>query len=327
MTRTPAGTQALGSGRLPASQQALGWHALEASLARQAARDHVALDSADQAWVQVGWPIRSSYLDLLAVDFASGVQEQYLSSQPQEVAAAINSWVSRHTSGHITKLVTPEEVQGSAAVLVDAVYLNALWATPFSHSNTAPRPFHVSSSITVNVPMMWAEMIFAASETPSIDAVELPYQGDHLSALVLMPPLGQLASFESHLTPRAVDKIVSGLHAQSIGLRLPKFSLNSALRLNKVLGAMGMGQAFGPTANFSDMSPKGLQIGFVVHDAQIKVAERGTEASAGSAGGMAGEAVVRSRPVLVDHPFLFLVHDNATGCILFEAQVTDPAAS
>jgi serpin B len=264
----------------------------------------------------------------LASDFGAGVQEQDLSGQPDKAAAAINSWVSGRTAGHINRLVTPDEVAGSAAVLVDAVYLNALWATPFNSSDTAPGPFHVSSGRTLNVPMMWAEMMLAASAGSSLDAVELPYRGGHLSALVLMPPLGQLASFESKLTVGGLDKIVSGLKAQSVDLNLPKFSLTSGLQLNKVLAAMGMGQAFGASANFSNVSPRGLQVSFVVHSAQIKVAENGTEASAASASGLAGAvAPVKSISIVVNHPFLFVVRDNATGCILFEAQVTDPAAS
>ena len=76
---TEAGiAQALGSGAMSPQQQALAWHALNATLGRQAGHDHVALDTANELWLEDGFPVRSSYLALLAGDFAAGVKEQDL---------------------------------------------------------------------------------------------------------------------------------------------------------------------------------------------------------------------------------------------------------
>jgi serpin B len=167
-----------------------------------------------------------------------------------------------------------------------------------------------------------------ASTSSALAGAELPYQGYDLSALVLMPPLGQLAVFERQLTPAGLARVVAGLRPRSVDLHMPRFSVTSALTLTQVLSAMGMGQAFANSADFSNLSPNPLKLSFVVQDAQMKVNENGTEASAASAAGVTPTAVRRPQPALnlfFDHPFLFLVRDDSTGLIIFATQVNNPA--
>ena len=219
-------------------------------------------------------------------------------------------------------------LEGAVAVLVDAVYLKAPWATPFDPNATARAPFHVSPTSTVSVQMMSTPGFFDAAVlgNPAVDSLELPYVGGHLSALVLMPPLGDLRAFETTLTPVLLGRIVAGLARLRAEVDLPRFTFGTALSMKRVLSAMGMRQAFSDNADFSNLSPMSVKVSFVVHEAWVKVMEKGTEAAAASAAGIGPTAVAPPRERLVfDHPFLFLVRDNATGAILFEAQVTNPA--
>ncbi len=77
----------------------------------------------------------------------------------------------------------------------------------------------------------------------------------------------------------------------------------------------------------------GIYISQVVHQANIDVDEKGTEASAATAVGMAtgggcgGPNVLKTVTLRLDHPFLFFVRDVATGAVLFMGQVTDPSAA
>jgi serpin B len=322
--------QALHSRGMSPQQQATAWHLLNGTLARQTKHDHVVLETANQLWLQTGFPVRSSYSDLLAGDFAAGVREQDLDQDPAGSARAIDNWVASRTGGHITNLLTPSELENVVAVMVDAVYMNAPWATPFDPSLTTPAPFHVSSGTTTEVPMMSTPeaLDVPASATAALDAAELPYKGDDLSAVVLMPALGRLGAFEGQLSPAGLTGIVSGLLRQRADIKLPKFQFKTSLRLNQVLSDMGMSQAFTREADFAPLSPRPLELSFVVHDAQVNVSEKGTEASAATGGGLAPTAMPAPPPVSIvfNHPFLFLVRDNATGTIIFEAQVTDPSA-
>jgi serine protease inhibitor len=64
-----------------------------------------------------------------------------------------------------------------------------------------------------------------------------------------------------------------------------------------------------------------------VHEAFIAVDEAGTEAAAATAVSMAVSAARRPEVhVTVDRPFLFVLHDAATGTPLFIGRVSDPSA-
>jgi serpin B len=65
----------------------------------------------------------------------------------------------------------------------------------------------------------------------------------------------------------------------------------------------------------------------VAHEAFVAVDEWGTEAAAATGVvAMAISAVMNSVQLTVDRPFLFVLHDRATGTPLFIGLVRDPSA-
>ena len=86
----------------------------------------------------------------------------------------------------------------------------------------------------------------------------------------------------------------------------------------------------GGTADFSGIhAPGPLYIGTVIHQANIDVDEKGTEASAATAVGMdtgGGPSPVKEIELRLDHPFVFFVRDLETGAVLFMGRVVDPSA-
>jgi serpin B len=92
---------------------------------------------------------------------------------------------------------------------------------------------------------------------------------------------------------------------------------------------LGMPTAFNETADFSGLSPgRQLFISEVIHQAYVGVNEQGTEAAAATAVYM-NESVGPEEPDVpvfrADHPFVFLILHNETGCILFLGRVSDPS--
>ncbi len=110
-------------------------------------------------------------------------------------------------------------------------------------------------------------------------------------------------------------------------LGLPKFGAESQLGLGDVLAALGMPAAFdADTADFSGMTVADrLYISAVIHQANIDVDEKGTEAAAATAVVMAASAAP-APPVemTVDRPFMFALRDMETGAILFLGRITKP---
>jgi serine protease inhibitor len=319
--------KALHSEGLTAGAQAAGWKALEGALSAMTTKGRITLDTANEAWLQDGLSVRKAYLQQLVGDFGAGLEHGDLQGDPSAAAEAIDAWVASHTGGHVTHLLDARELQHAVAVLVDAVYMDAPWQEAFPAALTKPAPFHLAQG-TVEVPMMsiGRPRQLEVLTSPGLEAAELPYAGGRLSALVIMPAAGQLGSFEADLTPSRLASLLGRLGTVPALVELPKFEAHSSLQLNSVLSAMGMGQAFSGTADFANLSPVPLELSFVVQDAQIEVAEKGTEASAASGAGIVPTAIaVPPGPRLVfDHPFLVLVRDDVTGTIVFEARVGNP---
>ncbi len=97
--------------------------------------------------------------------------------------------------------------------------------------------------------------------------------------------------------------------------------------MNGLLGKLGMGIAFGPSADFSGLSPQAASIAFVMHAATLNVTERGTVASAATGVGlMPTDTTVPRHTVSFDRPYLLLVTDTSTGEPLFLARVANPLA-
>ena len=66
----------------------------------------------------------------------------------------------------------------------------------------------------------------------------------------------------------------------------------------------------------------------MIHQANIDVDEKGTEAAAATAVVMRATALPRLEPVTltVDRPFLFALRDLESGAVLFLGRIADPTA-
>ena len=122
--------------------------------------------------------------------------------------------------------------------------------------------------------------------------------------------------------------MLTGLQPTGVALRLPRWTFRTQVLLNDVLAGLGMPTAFTTGADFSGMtrSPD-LEIAAVLHEAFIAVDEQGTEAAAATAVVMREtSARITEVELTVDRPFLFVLHDRATGTPLFIGLVRDPSA-
>jgi serpin B len=328
----------LGTAGLSPAEQAAGWGTLDrrvlddtgGSTARGSRMPR--LDLADGLWIQSGFPVAPPFVDALASYFGSGVWTVDFAHDARRAAAALNRWASRHTDGRVHQLFGPGELDDlTRLVLANAVDLSALWENPFSrHEGLAP--FHLPSGRFISADFMSRGSANGVVEARAsigsrYSAVELPYAGGRLSALVVEPSDGAaLGRFVAALTPPSLGRIVAGLHEMRLSsLALPSFDLQSRLRLDAPLSAMGMGVAF-QAADFSGITTHvPLQLQAVQQDADLRVLPDGTVGAAATGVSVGLSALPMLPSLTFDHPFLFLVRDNATGAVLFEAVVQDPS--
>ena len=74
------------------------------------------------------------------------------------------------------------------------------------------------------------------------------------------------------------------------------------------------------------MSPLQLCVYEVLHEGLIAVDEEGTAAAAATAVVIADEPMSVVTPLVVDRPFVFVIHDVETSTPLFIGRVADPSA-
>jgi len=288
------------------------------------------LNVANSIWGQQGYSFLPAYLDLLAQNYGAGLQLLDFASDPEQSRMVINNWVSDKTEGRIKDLLPSGSVSTlTRLVLTNAIYFNASWMNPFDKSNTSNAPFHLLDGSSVSVPMMKQTKALGYVSGDSYEAVELPYSGNELSMVVLLPRSGQFAAFEKSLDPSSLSGILAGLKSKNMVLTMPRFSFDSSFGLKPTLATMGMQDAFSPgVADFSGMNGnRDLYITAVVHKSFVSVDEAGTEAAAAT-GVVVGVVSAPESPinVTVDRPFIFLIRDIKTGTMLFLGKVVNPAA-
>jgi len=213
-------------------------------------------------------------------------------------------------------------------VLVNAIYFKGTWANEFDPNLTADAPFLSASDAQVQVPMMTRKHNYRYAESAGMQVLELPYAGERLSMLVLLPAeVDGLAKLEDTLTAESLESWIKGLNETEVDVSLPKFELSFPFRLDDTLISLGMADAFTEQADFSGMDgSRELYIGAVLHKAFVAVNEQGTEAAAATAVIMQTKGLAISSIVFrADHPFVFLIRDTSTGSILFIGRVTNPA--
>jgi serpin B len=312
---------------LPAQDQVHpAFNALDQALAARGAQEGVALDFANALWPQRGYPFLDSFLDLLAENYGAGLRALDF-GQSEASRQQINGWASDETEERIQELLPEGAVDGETVlVLTNAVYFDAAWLNPFREEATYKGGFKLLEGRQVGVPMMSQTTNLSYAQLDGVQAVELPYAGQELSMVVLVPDAGTFESYASSLTVDDVNAVLAALQPASVRLDLPKFSYDAGLALKQALTKLGITDAFTMEADFSGMDgTQELYVDDVYHKAFIAVDEAGTEAAATSAVVMSRKGISRPHELIVDRPFVYLIRDLETGAILFLGHVLDPS--
>jgi len=301
---------------------------LNATLDEVQKQGNVKLLIANSLWPQKGHPFLPEYISLMNRYYGVSVLPVDYFNAPEDARTRINGWVEAKTQGKIRDIVQKPLPVDTSLVLVNAIYFKGNWAHQFDPRRTSNADFLLLNGAKTQVSMMRQGGRFGYREINDAKLLELPYMGEQLSMIFILPnETTQLSKLEDELTSANLHSWLSGIKEQFVSVDLPKFKVTwGANDLIKPLKTLGMRKAFMPGADFSGMDgAKNLVIGALLHKAFVEVNEEGTEAAAASVVGMRfGSALRRSYTFKADHPFLFVIRDNTTGGILFLGRVIDP---
>ncbi len=283
------------------------------------------LNNANAVWGQKGFSILPAYLDTLAVNYGAGLHLVDFITATESSRQTINSWVEEQTNHRIQNLIPQGEVSGDTRlVLTNVIWFKADWASPFSKTITSNQTFTNHNNSASSVPFMRKQFSLPYAQTSGCQAVDIPYAGDNLSMLVIMPAPGTFDAFLASLTPAVLADITGHLSDKMAFFSMPKFSFTKTTPVGPILRSLGMVDTFSPgLADLSGIDGNhDLFVAAVFHQAFIGVDEAGTEAAAATAITIGTTmAPVSNLTLDIDHPFIFLIRDRQTGLILFMGKV------
>jgi serpin B len=284
------------------------------------------LSIANALWGQQGLPFRQSCLDETQKDFGATLHPVDF-KQTEQARQTINHWVADNTKNKIPELFDRGSLSPAAMlVLTNAVYFKGKWAEPFDKKLTKDEPFHVTSDKTTQAPLMRRRGRYRYFANEVVQAVDLPYAGDKLSMLVILPAAPDA---EKDFNAANLRDWVAKLASKPGEVILPRFKVTDEFNLSQTLQDMGMKLAFTGNADFGGMCADRLMISSVIHKAFVETNEEGSEAAAATGVTMIRASVARPEEPFTfraDRPFLFVIRDITTNTPLFVGRVMNPVA-
>lgn len=290
-------------------------------------------NTVDRAYFDQKFRLRDCIADNLAAD----VQRLDFKTSPQPSRVAINKWVEQQTNNKITDLLPPDYVTDQTVmVLVNAAYFKGYWKTQFDEDATLKQQdFFVQPDRKVPVDMMVLSkksFPFAKGLPLGYSAIEMPYSGNEVSMIVVLPDEGTKAEeLLQKLDRSALAALKDAFQLTPVKLSLPKFKLTHEMELKENLKALGITDLF--SMDVADLSgftgDRDSYVEYVRHKTFIEVNEGGTEAAAATAVVGLTRLAAIIPPVIeeeftVNRPFIILMCHKKTDTILFAGLIRHP---
>ncbi len=283
------------------------------------------INTANAFWAQQNYEFLQEYIGILESYYIAEANELNFADS-NESANTINAWIEENTNHKIKNMIDQSALSElTRLVLTNAIYFKGLWANQFDPDNTNKEDFRITPDETVEVDMMHlTDIKFNYTKTDDLQILKLPYKGNDLSMIIILPKENNISVVESQLNQLNLTKWINDLNEIEININIPKFKFETEYTLNDVLEDMGMKDAFIPgIADFSGMdNTTDLYISNVLHKAFVEVNEEGTEAAAATAVIVATKAITDI--FNADHPFVFLIRQEETGAIIFMGKIMNP---
>ena len=146
-------------------------------------------------------------------------------------------------------------------IILNAVYFKGEWTLPFEKELTKILPFYNFGINETNVETKTQIEHFNYYEDRRVQAIELRFRKDYLSALIILPVEG--TNINKYINTLSISNdeyqnIINGLKQTKVHLKLPKFEVEFPDILNQVLMDLGMYNAFNSKdADFTGLRSEG----------------------------------------------------------------------
>ena len=289
-----------------------------------------ALKTANALWAEQDFHFLDEYFTTVEKYYGGKTINLDFINEWEASRLIINNWVEDKTNNKIKDLFPKGEIDPlTRLVLTNAIYFKAKWLIQFDADKTSDEYFRVNPDKSIKVPMMQPtsqKSTFNYTQNKDLQILEMPYAGEDLSMLILLPLDDDIEALENSFTLEKLTAWKKSLRKRRVNIYIPKFKFETKYFMKKTLSNLGMPAAFTNSADFSGMTgTNDLKIDEVIHQAFIEVNEEGTEAAAATGIVMMQKSMPPPTPIFkADHPFIFIIQQKETGNILFMGRINNP---
>ncbi len=293
-------------------------------------KGEVTVDLAASLWAQDGTGFESRFLDRLAAYFDTGMRTVDFRSNPEGARDTINEWGDRESSGRIPQLLARGSIRDRTRFVVPSLgSLRAPWKVRLT-AESADVDFTLPDGRSVDTPMLRVrdDGDLTVASGSGWTAVGLPYLGDDLTMVLVLPDAGRFDEVESTLGADLLSTITTSLQTAALEVALPPFEFASETDLEGPLTALGLGDLFvTDRADFSGITgDEPLAISRAVHQTFVTVDDDGSDADAATVVPTVEAPVTGATRVEIDRAFLFFVVDQRNDLVLQIGRVVDPTS-
>lgn len=281
-------------------------------------------------WTQSENTLLAEFLDTAKNNHNAEIFQADFAQNSGEAVKNINEWVNEKTQGKIATLF--DRLDSSVRVVViGAIHLTSHWKFPFEQENTLPGTFTLTSGDACETDFMQQTARFRLLENEKVFMLELPYQDEQFSLLLLLPKekkgLGQL---EKELNTKNLSEWCDGFSIANVDVRLPRFTTTFESKLNESLQSLGIKTAFSREADFSGVNGhRDLFLSKVVQKTFLKIDETGTQASSSSGAVLSLKSMsLDVKSFFANRPFLYILRQtddpNTLGTVWFIGRFARP---
>ena len=241
------------------------------------------LSTGNALWVQQDYPFLEDYTSRVEKYYGGKAANLDFIGETEKSRQTINIFIEEQTNDKIKDLIPQGALTPDIRlVLTNAIYFKGAWTWEFDKSDTSDQDFKITPANIVKIPMMVMDndkARFNYADLDDLQILELPYKGEDVSMVILLPKQGEDYDFETgeivtfdytlediELSSDKLNEYKSQMQETKLDyISIPKFEFDTKYFMNDALSAMGMPTAFTDDADFSEMTGKDdLLISFVI---------------------------------------------------------------
>lgn len=253
--------------------------------------------------------------------------EIYQRKFDEDAKNEINKWVDDKTDGMIKKIQEEDIPEETVMYLINALSFDAEWEKIYQSHSVREGIFTTETGTEKQVTFMHSTEGLYLEDEDTTGFIKY-YKGRDYAFVALLPKENiRMADYVDILSEKKIGNLMDTSSNGMVFAKLPKFSYDYTIELNKALKTMGMSDAF----DFSKADLSGIASGDegniyiskVLHKTFISVDEKGTKAGAVTATSTDNGAAPDYHEVYLDRPFIYMLIDCKSNTPFFIGIVSD----